>query len=68
MICLDFGPLMAEAGKWAEQQIRAAIKSESRFKKDWHKEYDEIEGAEWNGDVSYQQNLDNANAALAEFY
>ena len=26
------GSIMAEAGKWAEQQIRAAIKTESKFK------------------------------------
>ena len=61
------GSLMAEAGKWAEQQIRAAIKSETRFKKDWHKEYDEVEGAEWNGDVSYEENLENATLALQAY-
>ncbi len=61
------GSIMAEAGKWAEQQIRAAIKTESKFKKDWHREYDEAPGAEWNGGLSYEQNLNNAQLALEAY-
>ena len=30
-------------------------------------EYDEVEGAEWNGELSYQENKENANAALQAF-
>ena len=52
--------LISEAGKWAEQQIRSEIKSESRFKKDWLLNYQNIESARWNGDLTYQQNLNNA--------
>ena len=59
--------IMAEAGKWAEQQIRAAIKSESKFKKEWHEEYNKVEGAQWNGELSYQENLENATLALEAY-
>ena len=59
--------LISEAGKWAEQQIRSEIKSESRFKKDWLLNYQNIEAARWNGDLTYQQNLNNAEAALEEY-
>ena len=49
------GPVMAEAGKWAEQQIRAAIKPETKFKKEWFASFHEVEGAEWNGELSYRK-------------
>ena len=67
--------LIAEAGKWAEKQIRDSIKSESRFKKDWNARYHMNMGEDgkvdddraWDGTKTYEENLANAEAALEEY-
>ena len=59
--------LISEAGKWAEQQIRGSIGAESKFKKKWKKNFQNLEEAKWNGYLTHEQNFNNATAALAEF-